>query len=102
MGQDFSWYFDQWIDLPGTPEIKVETRVEPAAAAGTRVVRLTQPAGASFKKIDVPLILEFPGGRKAVKLPFQEKPVQDFTFPLDAAPAKVLVDPGKNSLATYK
>ena len=65
-------------------------------------VRLTQPAGASFKKIHVPLILEFPGGRKAVKLPFQERPVQDFTFPLDAEPTKVRVDPGKNSLASFK
>ncbi len=103
LGQDMSWYFDQWVEEPGTPEIKVDTKVEPAAAGGYQlVVRLTQPAGAAFKKLHVPLILEFPGGRKAVKLPFQEKPVQDFTFPLDAEPTKVLVDPGKNSLATFK
>jgi len=103
LGQDMGWYFDQWIDQPGTPEIKVETRVEPAAGGGFQLaVRLTQPAGASFKKIHVPLILEFPGGRKAVKLPFQERPVQDFTFPLDAEPTKVTVDPGKNSLASFK
>ncbi len=103
LGQDMSWYFDQWVNEPGTPEIEVETRVEPAAAGGYQLaVRLTQPAGAAFKKIHVPLILEFAGGRKAVKLPFQEKPVQDFTYPLDAEPTKVLVDPGKNSLATYK
>jgi hypothetical protein len=103
VGQDLTWYFDQWIEEPGTPEIKVDTKVGPAAAGGFRLdVRLTQAAGPGFKKIHVPLILEFPGGKKAVKLAFQEKPVQDFTFPLEAKPDKVEVDPGKNTLANYR
>lgn len=102
LGQDMGWYFEQWIQRAGTPEIKVDTRIEKSAASPQLVVRLTQPEGAAFKKIHVPLILEYAGGRKGVKLAFQEKPVQDFTFPLDAEPTKVTVDPGKNSLAHYK
>ncbi|MCU0224639.1 MAG: hypothetical protein MUF27_11340 [Acidobacteria bacterium] len=103
VGQDLTWYFDQWVEEPGTPEIKVETKVVPAAAGGFQLdVRLTQAAGAGFKKIHVPLILDFPGGKKGVKLAFQEKPVQDFSFPLEAQPDKVTVDPGKNTLANYR
>ncbi len=102
LGQDMNWYFDQWIEEPGTPEIKVDTKVGPAAAGGSQLqVRLTQQAGPGFKKIHVPLILDYPGGKKGVKLAFQEKPVQDFTFPLEAQPDKVTVDPGKNTLANY-
>ena len=102
VGQDLTWYFDQWVEEPGTPEIKVDTKVGPAAAGGFQLdVRLTQAAGPGFKKIHVPLILEFPGGKKGVKLAFQEKPAQDFTFPLEAQPEKVAVDPGKNTLANY-
>lgn len=104
LGQEMDWYFDQWTEEPGTPEIKVDHRVEraPGGSGFELKVRLTQTPGSGFKKIHVPLVLDYGGGQMGVKLAFQEQPVQDFSFPLEREPARVLVDPGKNCLAKIR
>ncbi|MBP7146284.1 MAG: hypothetical protein KBD01_01980 [Acidobacteria bacterium] len=100
VGQDMRWFFDEWIRQPGTPEIAVQHSVQ--TGGGFRLVGKVEQRGPYFKKIHIPFILEFPGGKKEVRLLFQEKPQQEFSFDLPAAPTKVLVDPANNNLARYR
>jgi aminopeptidase N len=101
--QEMSWFFDQWHREPGIPEVHVEWGLEPAAGGGTALTgTVVQTAGPAFKKLLVPLVLEFGGGRREVRLVFQDRPHTEFRFELEARPAAVLVDPARNNLAVYR
>lgn len=97
-GQDVSWFFDQWIREPGIPEITVSHEVE---GTTLRVV-LAQSDKSPLKKIHVPLVVEYPGGQREVKLAFQTSYRQSFEFPLKGPPVRVVVDPRHNNLADYR
>jgi hypothetical protein len=47
------------------------------------------------------LVLEMGGDRPELRLLFQERPEQEFSFDLPARPKKISIDPGRNNLAIY-
>lgn len=103
VGQDMTWFFDQWIRGDGIPEIRVEHEIIPGSGRGVLLRgKVRQKAGPDFKKIHVPLILQDADGKLSVKLVLQEKPEQPFSFELPSAPKRILVDPSNNNLASYK
>lgn len=100
---DMTWFFDDWVKHSGWPEIVVEQRVEKAEGGGF-VLRgkVSQAPGDGFRRILVPLVLDFGGGKVEARVVFQDEPVKTFQFPLDQQPKSVKVDPFDNNLATYK
>lgn len=100
VGEDLKWYFDQWLNQSGIPEVTVEHQV---VSEGGKVVLTGQiRQTGEFFKLHVPLILQMPQGKTEVRLVLQEKPTQPFRFELAAQPTKVSVDPGGNNLAKYR
>ncbi|RMF74132.1 MAG: hypothetical protein D6738_07105 [Acidobacteria bacterium] len=97
MKSDWSWFWNQWLGKPWIPEIRVEHTV-----SGNRLHVVADQDPATFMKIHLPLVLTYPGGRRGVKILFQERPHQEFTVTLPAAPQRVDIDPARNNLATYK
>ncbi len=100
---NLDWFFDEWFREGGIPSIKVEQLVVPGT--GGRYVlsgRAEQAEGPSFKKMIIPLVLDYPDGSREVKIVFQEKPVQEFRFEIRERPKKIAVDPANNNLAVYR
>lgn len=99
--QDVGWFFDSWYRSGGIPEIQVSHRLE-LQSQTILVARAAQAEGPGFKKVIIPFVLEYGGGRREVKLLFQDKPVTEARFVLGSRPQKILVDPGQNNLAVYR
>ena len=103
LGSDLTWFFDQWIRQGGIPVLHVEHRVETNDAGEPVLVgRVEQEPDGPFKKLYLPLILEYKGGEKEVKLLFLDQPTQEFRIALTRTPKKVLVDPAHNNLVIYR
>lgn len=99
---DMGWFFDQWFTQSGIPTIDVDERVAATSTGGYGLTgKVTQPVD-GFKKMIIPLVVDYPGGNREAKLVFQEKPVQEFGFALSGKPSSVKVDPAGNNLANYK
>jgi aminopeptidase N len=102
IGRDLGWFFDQWIRQGGIPEITVEPRLEQSPEGGWVLAgQAIQDPGPEFKKIHIPLFLDFGKGPPEVRLVFQEQPTTEFRFELESKPRKVQVDPADNNLAIY-
>jgi hypothetical protein len=103
MNFDLGWFFDEWFREGGIPTIKVEQTVE-SGEGGKYVLsgRVQQDDGPAFKKMVIPLVLDYPNGGREVKIVFQERPAQEFRFELRDKPKKVAVDPSNNNLAVYR
>jgi hypothetical protein len=103
LGTDVGWFFEQWIRQPGIPEIRVERQIE-RTPEGRAVLsgRIVQAEGPGFKKIHVPLVIEYAGGTQEAKIVFQDRPVTEFRYELPETPKDVRVDPSQNNLAIYR
>ncbi len=102
MQADLGWFFDDWYRQGGIPEIRVKYDVTPAG--GGRYVlagRAEQAGGPGFRRILIPLVVDYGDGRPEARLVFQDEPVEQFRFELQGKPKKVAVDPGQNNLAVY-
>lgn len=102
LGTDLGWFFDDWVRKGGVPTIQVEFAVKAAPAGAILEGKAEQAEGGSFRRILIPLVLDLDGGRREVRLVFQDRPVKDFRFVLTEMPKKVTVDPGRNNLAAYR
>ena len=100
--RDLGWFFDDWVESDGVPAIQVNYRVVPTRTGFSVSGEIVQPAGAQFKRILVPMLIEYPNGSKELKLVFQTKPADEFTFPVQSPPRRVSVDPDHMSLAKYR
>jgi hypothetical protein len=100
VGENLDWYFDQWLNQSGIPQVEVEHRIV-TEAGKTFLTGEVRQTGEEFFKLHVPLILEMAGGKREVRLVFQQQPTQSFRFELAAVPTKVVVDPSGNNLAEY-
>ena len=87
--------------LVGIPEIRVHYGVE-RSATGTFVLSgwAEQAAGPGFRRILIPMVLDYEGGRREAKLVFQDEPVEEFRFELAEKPKRISVDPAQNNLAS--
>ncbi len=98
---DMGWFFDQWVRQGGIPEIRLRYAVEQRGGKYLLTGRAEQADGPAFKKVHIPFVLEMDGGRKDLRLLFQDQPVKDFSFDLPDKPKNVAVDPTHNNLAVY-
>jgi aminopeptidase N len=102
LGSDMEWFFRQWIYEGGVPEIKLEHKVqkrgETLLLAGSAKASPDHP----FKKMAIPIVLEFDSGQPEVKWIAFENPETKFEFELSRRPKKVRVDPARNFLAVFK
>ncbi len=100
---NLDWFFDEWFREGGIPSLRVEQKVTPGGSGKYVLSGMVEQAeGPSFKKMLVPLVVDYRNGTRGVKLVFAEKPVQEFRFELRDEPRKVEVDPSNNNLAVYR
>ncbi len=91
-GIDLDWFFHQWVKSPGAPRIRlgrVEGRREPDGFLIT--INLVQE-GRPFR-LNVPVVMEWPGGRKEVVVLPVKSARERFEFIRAAAPRKLAIDP---------
>jgi hypothetical protein len=103
MGTDMGWFFRQWINEGGLPEIKIDYEIL-SSGEGQPVLAgsATLQEGHALKKMSIPLVLEFDGGQPQVRWIQMDQPTTSFRFDLPARPNKVKVDPARNFLAVFK
>jgi hypothetical protein len=94
---DMGWFFDEWTYKAGIPEVRVTHHMEGNVLSGR-----VEQAPERFIKMVIPLVLDYPDGRRDVRVFVQERPSQDFRYELPAVPKKVTVDPAGNNLAVYR
>jgi aminopeptidase N len=99
-GVDMAWLFEDWIARGGIPNVHYAYRTGRTDAGWRLSVELEQDP-TTFRKIVVPVLLDFPGGEQAVRMAMQTEPKQSFAFDLPAEPERVRVDPNENNLARY-
>ena len=100
---DLNWFFDDWVRRGGSPDVAVERQVQPLEDGGFLLKgAIRQAPGDAFRRVLVPLVIEYPGGKRDVRLVLQDQPAKPFEFRLDAKPKSIEVDPGKNNLVSYK
>ena len=99
---DMDWYFQQWIREGGTPEVHTQYTVRENGGKFTLIARATQPAGGAFKKLLIPFVVDYGGGKRDVKLLFEDKTEAEAQFDLLQKPMTITVDPSHNNLAVYR
>ncbi len=99
---DMDWFFQQWIREGGTPEVHTQYTVGESGGKYTLIARATQAAGGSFKKLLIPFVVDYGGGKREVKLLFEDKPEAEARFELLQKPQSITVDPSHNNLAVYR
>jgi aminopeptidase N len=100
-GQNYDWWFEQWIYSAGYPsfEIKYAWQAEERAASVTiKQVQRLETAGETRRHAPffrVPLRLAFQVGAQMREFPVTvDREEARFVFPLERQPAMVLFDPG--------
>lgn len=100
---DLGWFFEDWYGKDGIPDVRIAYAVrESAAGAFSLTGRAEQTAGASFRRVLIPLVLDYGGEDREVRLVFQDQPIEEFSFSLKKRPKKIVVDPFQNNLVTYR
>lgn len=100
---DMRWFFDQWIEEGGVPEIGIEHKVR-QAESGKLILEGTARfvKGHGFKKMRIPIVLEFKGANPEVRWVDMIEPTTEFAFELPRKPSDIKVDPAQNFLAQFK
>ena len=100
---DLGWFFEDWVDRGGIPSVTVRHQVAVGGAEGSVLSgHVSQPPGAGFRRILIPLVLDYGANRREVRLVFQDRPEVDFRFVLSSPPRTVQVDPSHNNLVVYR
>jgi len=101
-GADLGWFFEDWVRKGGIPEVAVTWSVQPAEGGGFSLEgRAVQSPGPGFRRILVPLALDYPSGSREKRIFFQVSPATEFRFDLAEKPRKITVDPDRDNLALY-
>jgi aminopeptidase N len=94
-GEDLAWFFEEWVDRPGAPAIRVES-AEVVTRDGSHQLELTlaQTQGGKPYAVDVPVYLTLPSSPQAVRRTvYLAKQRQRFSLALETVPARLDVDP---------
>lgn len=92
-GTDLSWFFDQWIDRGGLPQLKiVHARVEPAARAGYRVVLRVTQQGLPYR-LNVPVVVQLERDQEHRATLDVRKKTQTTSLWVPAKPRRLQLDP---------
>lgn len=101
MGEDWSWFVQQWIREPGIPHVMFGHKLE--RRGGSWVLRLVlQQSRRPFKRLVIPVVLESPSGSRSIMLVHMDQPALRTEIALEEKPSNVLIDPAENNLATYE
>jgi len=99
-GQDMAWFFKQWIQEPGIPDLDVSKSIVQEGGKTYLTGHLKQKNAVLFKRLWLPFVFEAGGGR-GVKLVVMDKPEMDFKVEIPAGVSSVVLDPAKNNLVYY-
>jgi aminopeptidase N len=94
-GRDLGWFFEQWLSRPGLPNLEVSRRWDPAGRRIVLHIRQGMDAAPPPSPFVLPLdvrIATAAGSRLEGLL--VERAEQEFSFPCEAEPISVTVDPG--------
>lgn len=99
-GQDMSWFFKQWIQEPGVPDLYVTQSVVHEGGKTYVAGHLRQQDRGRFKILVLPFVYTVQG-KQAAKLVLMDKPDMDFKAELAPGASDVVLDPGKSLLVYY-
>lgn len=92
-GKDWKWFFDQWVNRTGAPQLVLED-VQVNSVRGSNNVSFTlkqiQPEEVFY--LDVPVVIVTKDGIKTETVEMNEKESK-YNFTVDSAPLKILIDP---------
>jgi aminopeptidase N len=88
--QDFSWFFRQWVDGTGQPQIRIERGNLEKDGQGY-VVHLALSQEGPVKRLSLPVRLYGPGNSRIFQVVLSRR-TEEFTFRLDFQPEKVIID----------
>ncbi len=99
-GRNLDWFFEQWINKAGHPELKVEYSWDSHTKLAKVTVKQTQKVEGETPLFRLPVELRFRVSGKDKTFPVEiDDSFQIFTFPLEAEPTQAIFDPGKHTLA---
>ena len=96
-GKSLEWFFTQWLTRSGVPRIEGSWRYDPSRRVVEVTLTQSQAAAAFQVKVDVGIAARA-GDLPAVQMIEMNAKQGTFTFPLDAAPAAVTLDPNTTLL----
>lgn len=92
-GKDLRWFFDQWFDVAGHPEVDIHMK----ASDDTLEVSITQGQYPTFM-LHIPIVISYEDGRMVTHNKFLSEKAQSFKIPLNGTPRWYAVDPDKDLL----
>jgi aminopeptidase N len=96
-GQQLEWFFTQWLHRPGVPKLEGSWRYDAAKKAVE--VTLTQSQAAAAYRIKVDVGIAGKGGElPRVETIEMTSKQGSYSFPADASPASVILDPNTTLL----
>ncbi|WNM58391.1 M1 family metallopeptidase [Candidatus Nitrospira allomarina] len=93
--RDLGWFFQQWIDQPGAPIVKIQNilvQEDPTQQGQFTLTGTILQAGPMFT-IRLPLHLDLQGGVMHDVVLKVDRATQPFTLPLPASPITLAIDP---------
>ena len=96
-GKQLEWFFAQWLNRPGVPKIEGSWRYDAVKKAVEVTVTQSQPAPAYHVKLDVGIVTKA-GDLPQIQTIDMTGKQGVYTFPADAAPASVVLDPNTTLL----
>ncbi len=98
-GRSLDWFFDQWIQKAGHPELKIEYSWDSDAKLAKFAVKQTQKVEGDTPLFRVPLEVRFRVNGEDVTRPIEiAEPNQVFYFPLAGEPSQAIFDTGQHTL----
>jgi aminopeptidase N len=88
--QDFSWFFHQWVDGTGQPQIRID-KADLKKDGKASVVNLGLSQEGQAKRIYLPVRFSGPQGSRIFQVDLSRR-IENFTFRLDFQPEKVIID----------
>ena len=91
-GGDLAWFFDQWLNRPGSPSVDGGWRYDPAAKKISVDLAQTQPGSAYRLPLEIGIASEGASQTLLIKIEMTQK-TQKFEIAVDKEPASVTLDP---------
>ena len=92
-GKDLKWFFDQWVNRTGAPQLVLEdVNVNSVRGSNNVSFTLKQIQGEDVFLLDVPIVIVTKGGNKTEIVEMNEKETQ-YNISVNDEPLKILVDP---------